>query len=131
MRGLRHGGSQRPMIRIGLIGCAWLLAGCAMGVSEATTFAEVGEPIEAGIGLECEGGSPADCEQAVEAIVEFMPGADIVAVEIGPLDEGFSVTPVPAWAASAHVKLADGSVVELVVVQPEAPGPMEVNLPPD
>ena len=131
MRRLRHGNPRRTVMRIGLIGCALLLAGCGLGPTEATTFAEVGEPIEAGIGLECESGSLADYEQAVEAIVEFMPGADIVAVEIGALDEGFSVTPVPAWAASAHVQLADGSAVELVVVQPEAPGPMEVNFPPD
>ena len=131
MRRLRRWGPQRAVSRIGLIGCAWLLAGCGLGATEATTFAVIGEPVEAGVALQCEGGSSADCEQALEAIVEFLPGADIVAVEISGLDEGLSVTPVPAWAASALVSLADGSAVELVVVQPEAPGPMEVNLPPD
>ncbi len=123
------------MIRIGLVGCLlWLLAGCGLsrpGPIEATTFAEVGESLEGGVAMECGEGSDADCEQALEAIIEFLPESRVVAVEIGPLEERFAVTPVPAWAASAQVQLADGSVVGLVVVQPEASGPMEVNFPPD
>ena len=110
------------------------LAGCGManGPVEATTFDQVRATLIDGVEVECRGITVDDCDQAVSAVVNGVPyGHNVVAVEIGPLEERLAITPEPPWAASARAEMVDGFVYELVIVQEVRPGPMEISFAPD
>ena len=117
------------------IACGLLfLAGCAGAESRpnATAADDVRATLIDGVEVECRQVSVDDCDQAVSAVVNGVPyGHNVVAVEIGPLDERLQVTPQPPWAASARAEMADGFVYELVIVQEMRPGPMEISFAPD
>lgn len=120
--------------RAGVAACAAALTACGYfgGETERTEFTEVSGTLVDGVEVECRDVERELCEQAVSAIVHGLPAGDTTEhIELAPLDRELTITPEPEWAASAQVRMADGFVYDLVLVQEVQPGPIEVNFAPD
>jgi hypothetical protein len=122
------------MRRRALLALLFATGGCG-GVESppnATAADDVRATLVDGVEVECREITADDCDQAVSAIVNGVPyGENVVAVQIGPLEEPLDVTPAPPWAASARAAMVDGFVYELVIVQDARPGPMVISFAQD
>jgi hypothetical protein len=143
VRRVRGGDSRRALIGSATLLIALPLAACGvLGGSETATplidpnagriepeFPD--ENIDS-IDVACREISEDDCDQAVSAIVNGLPGGgEVVEIEIGPLQEQVAITPQPEWSASARAVMSDGFEYHLVIYQHVRPGPMEINFAPE